>query len=233
MESLELVKNAMLELWYPRLCNLCQGRLNSVEQLICRSCLITLPRARFAACYENMMDKQLWGRTDVSGCLAFLLFRPGSLSRKLLHAVKYRDMPEIGYYFGHHFATEQQKLFIELGINLIAPVPLHPRKQISRGYNQSERIASGIADVLGVPMETDMLVRKEERQTQTKYGRFKRWENVSGIYEVREQEHYYGRKVLLVDDVFTTGATVIACADALKKVKGLEVSVATLAMASK
>lgn len=226
-------KDSLLELWYPRVCNLCQGRLTSVEQLICRSCLITLPRARFATCHENMMDKQLWGRTSIHGCLTYLLFRPGSLSRKLLHAVKYRDMPEIGYYFGMHFALEQQKLFSELRPDIIAPVPLHPKKLITRGYNQSERIAAGMAEVLGVSLNQEILLRSEIRDTQTKYGRYKRWENVDGIYHVQEEERFYGQKVLLVDDVFTTGATVIACVDALKKVKGLEVSVATLAMAYK
>ena len=112
----------------------------------------------------------------------------------------------------------------------IVPVPLHPNKLRQRGYNQSECIAEGLSEVLNVQVETQTLFRAIENPTQTKKSVYERWENTDGIFDVANVDTFEGKHILLVDDVLTTGSTLIACVQALKK-SNCKVSVFTLASA--
>jgi ComF family protein len=116
-------------------------------------------------------------------------------------------------------------------IDFIIPVPLHPKRQKQRGYNQSEMIAQGISVVTDIPMLTDVLVRNVETVTQTKMTREERWKNVSGKFVIHDQDIIINKHVLLVDDVVTTGSTLEACGEILLSVKGLKLSIGVLAEA--
>jgi ComF family protein len=115
---------------------------------------------------------------------------------------------------------------------LIVPVPLHPRKQRKRGYNQSQAFAEGLSSVMKAKLETGCLIRKVDSKTQTRKARYNRWENVENIFAVKHPEKIQGRHLLLVDDVLTTGATLESCAQALLEVRGVKLSIATIAFAS-
>ena len=91
------------------------------------------------------------------------------------------------------------------GIDVIVPVPLHPRKQRIRGYNQSEYIARGIAAVTGLSLDTSSVVRKRHTETQTSKSAYERWENVDGMFRLDCPERFAGKHVLLVDDVLKIG----------------------------
>ena len=114
---------------------------------------------------------------------------------------------------------------------MVVPVPLHRRKQRMRGYNQSEYIARGISAVTGIPVDTSSVRRCVHTQSQTKKSAYERWENVSGIFDAPDKDKLAGKHVLIVDDVLTTGATIVACADALAGVENIRFSVLTLAIA--
>jgi len=116
-------------------------------------------------------------------------------------------------------------------VGMIVPVPLHPKREKSRGYNQSEWIARGIAVGFNHPVETCNLCRTVYNPTQTRKDRYGRWQNVEGIFKVRDPGRFEGRHILLVDDVITTGSTLEACASAILRVPGTCVSIATLAVA--
>lgn len=116
-------------------------------------------------------------------------------------------------------------------VDVIVPIPLHPRKQRMRGYNQSECIAKGVAAVTGIPLDTVSVMRRKHTETQTSKSAYERWENVDGIFHLRHLERFVGKHILLVDDVLTTGATTTACADVFRDVKGVRISVLTLAVA--
>ena len=122
-------------------------------------------------------------------------------------------------------ATEFRK------IDVVVPVPLHPRKLKKRGFNQSEWIASGIAEALEKPVSGNNLQRKVFTSTQTKKNRFERFKNVDGIFAIKSAHQFTGKHVLLVDDVVTTGSTLEACAVELLKIPETKVSIATLAFA--
>jgi ComF family protein len=114
-------------------------------------------------------------------------------------------------------------------VEMVVPVPLAPKKLKIRGYNQCEYIASGIAKAAGYNTAFNALIRNNYRGSQTKRNRIKRWENVKGSFEVAEPGSLYGKHILLVDDVITTGATLEACASEILKVEKTKISIATLA----
>ena len=111
-------------------------------------------------------------------------------------------------------------------------LPLHPRKQRMRGYNQSECVAKGVAAVTGIPLDAASVVRKKHTETQTSKSAYERWKNVNGIFHLRYPERFVGKHILLVDDVLTTGATITTCADVFRDVEGVRISVLTLAVAN-
>ncbi|HYQ59030.1 MAG TPA: phosphoribosyltransferase family protein, partial [Draconibacterium sp.] len=113
----------------------------------------------------------------------------------------------------------------------LIPVPLHRRKEKKRGFNQSEWIARGIAEVLKKPVDNETLYRRVFTSTQTKRNRFERWQNVENVFGLNNSKILENKHILLVDDVVTTGATLEACALHLLKLPGTKVSIATLAFA--
>jgi len=201
------------------------------EKYICLKCLFDLPRTNFHSIHGNKVEQQLWGKVQIEHATSYFYFRKGSRYQKLIHYLKYKGLKELGEEVGKHFGFDlcESPDFSE--IDVIIPVPLHPRKFRKRGYNQSEWIAKGLGFALNKPVDSNNLVRKVHTSTQTQKSRFDRWKNVEGIFEVQQPEMLHNKHVLLVDDVMTTGSTIEACSVALLKVSGLKISVATLAYA--
>ena len=138
----------------------------------------------------------------------------------------------LGEVMGRFMAAELSTAGFFGDVDVIVPVPLHPRKQKMRGYNQSECIARGISAVTGIPVDTAYVARMKHTETQTRKSSYERWENVDGIFCLRRADAFARKHVLIIDDVLTTGATTTACADALKEVEGVRISVLTLAVAA-
>lgn len=116
-------------------------------------------------------------------------------------------------------------------IDIIVPVPLHKKREKERGYNQSEWIASGISKITGIPVNTNSIKRVEANSTQTRKSVWDRWENVQNLFAVVSSSELQGKHILLVDDVLTTGATIVSCASKIMEVRGVRISVLTLAAA--
>jgi ComF family protein len=169
-----------------------------------------------------------WGRVSVINATSFMYFTKDSRYRQILHELKYRGQHHIGIEMGRLFGLELKDTPFA-SADLIHPVPLHIDKFRTRGYNQSELIASGIAQILNIPVESNLIVREVETATQTKKARYERWENVKDTFRIMDPVPLYNKHILLVDDVITTGATIEACAEALLSVRGVALSVASLA----
>jgi ComF family protein len=220
-------------LLYPKFCEACGITLNRTENIFCLSCLYHLPRTHYWKTPGNPLEQLFWGRVPIEHVCALFFFGKGSRYRKLLHKLKYKGNGEIGVELGRQLGKELKNAPLYQTIEIIVPVPLHPKKKRKRGYNQSEKIAAGIAQITGWKVNTSALIRTQFTETQTRKSRQERWENVSEAFSLRDPAALANRRLLLVDDVLTTGATLEACILQLQKAEGCKVSVATLACTTK
>ena len=231
MKKLSRILDDFLELFFPKVCVTCSNRLINSENFVCMDCWLDLPVTNFHNEDKNKVAQLFWGRVNISHAAAYFSYKKGSRYQQLIYAVKYRGMKELGFEIGKRFGFELKEAVGFKSVDLVVPVPLHPRKQKTRGYNQSEWIARGIADAMNLPVITNNLIRKVHTSTQTRKNRFERWQNVERIFDIEEPEIFTGKHVLLIDDVVTTGATLEACAFQLLKIDGVNVSIAALAFA--
>jgi ComF family protein len=193
--------------------------------------LYELPRTDYCYDDDNFIVQLFTGRIKIEKATALFTFQKGSKFRKLLHSLKYRGKSEIGILLGKELAAEMLSSKNYSDIDYIIPVPLHPKRQKQRGYNQSEMIGVGMSKVLKIPMLTEVLIRNLETVTQTKMTKDERWKNVSGKFIISDGEILKNKHVLLVDDVVTTGSTLEACGEVLLTIEGLKLSIAVLAKA--
>jgi len=219
--------NDFFNLIFPKLCCACNNSLLKNEDIICVNCEVSLPKTNFHTDKENPVNKIFWGRVEIEMATSFYLFSKKSKVQNLLHHLKYKGIKEVGNELGQLFGFELNESQYFRGIDFIVPVPLHKNKLKKRGYNQSESIANGLAKSMKIPVNIDSLFRKEDSQTQTKKSRYKRWENVGEIFGISNNK-LKGKRILLVDDVVTTGATIEACAQVLIQ-QNCKVLVATIA----
>jgi ComF family protein len=220
-----------ISLLFPRLCYACGNQLIRNESLICTECFVVIPRTNYHLVEDNPVAQLFWGRCLIEKAAAFSYYNKGSRIRKLIHNLKYKGIREIGYELGRIYGLSLKESGFTNDIDIIIPVPLHPRKERIRGFNQSETISMGIADVTRLPVDIKSLARILVSATQTKRSRYERWTNVEGIFQVIDSETIMGKHVLLVDDVITTGSTIESCTNELLKVEGVKVSVVALAFA--
>jgi len=218
-------------LFWPDVCACCSTALTREEKYVCRHCIHELPATNFYKNPDNPVAQIFWGRTQVEHATAGYFFRKGNRIQHLVHQVKYYGRKEMGVVLGREMGKSlRDSSFSE--INLIAPVPLHPKKLRKRGYNQSEWIARGIAETMNKPVDMQSLTRRYFTETQTRKKRFDRWENVDTVFGLVHPESFAGKHVLLIDDVITTGATLEACTHAVLSATDAKVSVAAFAFAS-
>jgi ComF family protein len=208
----------LLDLWlffFPSNCLVCGKRLASPAEVLCIRCEYLMPKTGFGDRLDNPVSKTFWGRVPVEAGISLFHFEKGSAYQVLLHDLKYRGNRKAAYYLGRLLGqTLLQSPFSQC--DLLIPVPLHPRRLRNRGYNQSELIAGGCSEILRMPVESGLLIRKGRHRSQTKKGRQDRFENVSAEFSLGKRAvNIDGLKVLLVDDVITTGATLEACCSIL------------------
>jgi len=221
----------LLHLVYPNLCVVCSENLMEEENSICFSCLSQLPYTHYHLQRDNPIEKRFWGKVPVERATSLFFYEKATSTQHLLQALKYKGEKEIGVVLGKQLGTFLNQSPDFASIDMIIPVPLHPKKLQKRGFNQSECICEGIAGALRKPINTSTLVRAIENPTQTKKGVYERWENTTGIFALSEPDMFKDKHLLLVDDVLTTGSTIEACVQAIVPVTGAKVSVATLAVA--
>lgn len=220
-----------LSLFYPNLCVICGENLLRNEHQICLSCLNKIPRTGYHLQKDNPVEKRFWGKVTFFRATAFFYFQKGSRFQKLLHELKYRDNKEIGEIMGRYAAAELLESIDFNSVDIIIPIPLHPKKYAKRGYNQSEWIGKGLSAVLNKPQDTHSMIRVIENTTQTKKSVFERYENTEGIFELTDSLHLENKHILLVDDVLTTGSTIEAAINTLLQVRNIKISIFTLATA--
>ena len=222
----------LLDLISPRLCVVCGQRLTVSEETICSKCNLHLPRTGFQQDpYENEMAKLFWHQIPIERATALFYYEAHSETANILYELKYKSHPEIGEVMGRMMAKELQPFGFFDEIDGIVPVPLAKKRLRQRGYNQSLEIARGISEMTGLPIYNKVVRRNAFEGSQTNKGRWERNENVESVFELKDATAIQGKHILIVDDVVTTGATVIACAQELCKAGSIKVSVLALGFA--
>lgn len=221
----------LIGLFYPNLCLACGKNLPPREDAICLSCQYKLPKTGFHLLPENPFTERFWGRVNIQAGAALYHFSKGGRTQSLIHNLKYEGKREIGVKLGRIYGQQLREAPGFRDAALILPVPLHPRKERQRGYNQSAAFAQGLSASMGIPWLKDGLIRREHTTSQTRKSRLERFDNVSEVFLAPHPQKLEGRHVLLVDDVITTGATLEACAIKILELPGTKVSMATIAIA--
>ena len=201
------------------------------EEVLCVRCQADLPRVRTISFEENDIARIFWGLVPIEKGISFFHYTPHSPHSRILFELKYHNPPEVGKTMGRMMAEELKATNFFNGIDLIVPIPLSRKKERQRGYNQSDWIAWGISEATGIPTDTTSVVRTKSNPSQTTLDHRQRRENVRDIFAVRHPGNLEGRHILLVDDVITTGATMLSCAEAIARACRVRFSVLSLAWA--
>jgi ComF family protein len=217
--------------FFPVLCLVCGKRLSRPGEILCLECEYNLPKTKFCDHPENPVDQSFWGRVQVEMATSLFRFEKGSPYQSLLHELKYRGNKGAGLYLGRMLGRELlHTSFSECDI--LVPVPIHKKRLRKRGYNQSEVIASGTSEITGIPVVNNLLQRSTHHPSQTSMGRYERFLNVKGNFSiVPGAPDVSGMKLILIDDVMTTGATLEACSLEILENYSCKVYIATVSVA--
>jgi ComF family protein len=231
LPSLRDLWGGVLHLLYPDLCVACQKDLPLQHSCFCLSCRLKCQPFGLDNLHENEIHFRLWGRLPIQWAAAGYHFTRKSPIQKALHQLKYHNKPDLGLVLGRELG---KKILASSGfrpVDAIVPVPLHPKKERIRGYNQSAMFALGLSEVLQVPVFSRALVRKSFSGSQTTRKRMERFENTGSVFSVAQAQRLSGKHILLVDDVLTTGATIEMCGLEVLSLPGTELSLAVIAAA--
>ena len=224
---------SLVNLIFPKLCRGCGNDLFGTEEVLCLQCIDKLPATNFHLHANNPVEKIFWGRLPLVSASSHFYFTKDSLLQHLLHAFKYKNAVEIGLYFGRCMGRSFLQSNRFNNIDALIPLPLHPRKEKKRGYNQATVLCEGIAEITKVPVLKTAVIKPRSTQTQTHKDRVGRWQNIEGKFLLADVAPIANKHVLLVDDVVTTGATLESCGQQLLNIEGLQLSIATLAYTSR
>lgn len=229
---LTIICKEFVDFMMPRTCAACGQRLSVGEHVICGMCSYDMPRTNHSSKpLDNELAQLFWIQIPVERAAALFYYKAHTRTSRIIYKLKYFDRPDIGVGMGRMAASEfMQNGFFD-GIDCIVPVPLTRARRKERGYNQSEMIARGVSSITGIRMVADAVRRTTFSESQTRKDRWERMDNVGEVFECTCDSNIKGSHVLIVDDVITTGATIIGCASALVKAGALKISVMSLGYA--
>jgi ComF family protein len=228
IKTLSTYTKDFLHLFFPHYCEGCGSDVLEESQLLCLQCHAKLPETGFFKLPGNPVEKTFYGRLKIESSGAAYYFTKDSLMQHLITELKYHGKKEIGEYLGRMSGHHLKQTDRFDSIDCIVPLPLNPKKQQKRGYNQAAAIAEGISAIIEKPVILDAVERRLFTETQTKKDRVHRWQTMQEVFAVKDASILENKHVLLVDDIVTTGATLEACGAEMLKVPGLKLSIAAV-----
>lgn len=220
---------------------MCGRYIGKQTSVLCDACLRSLPITEQDILLQNSTEMALAGQPkDIVRAMkvmhlhraaAYLFYEKDHPVQQMIHRMKYADQPLIGYQLGRQAALAFQCSDFFDGIDVIVPMPLHPKRLRERGYNQSEYIARGLSDVTGIPVDTTHVMRIKNTSQQALQRGEDRHQNVADAFAVNHPEQMYRKHILLVDDLVTTGETMRSCLRAMRRFRGATFSVFALCKA--
>ncbi|MEN8899321.1 MAG: phosphoribosyltransferase family protein [Nonlabens sp.] len=207
----------------------CDRSLSAGEQVICTSCRSEIPIALNHLDKDNKVKDLFFARVDIETATSLLYYEKIGVVQQLIHQLKYRGHEEVSSFLGRWIATELQNDPDFQDIDLIIPVPVHPKRRAKRGYNQVDGFGRELATVLDARFRESVLIKSRNTINQARLGQVKRSDETQSPYDLMEKIEA-GTHVLLVDDVITTGTTLALCARELHKNPNIKISIATMAI---
>ncbi len=221
----------LLNLFFPKVCLACDNQLETNELYVCTFCRHELPLTNFESTIDNDVTKRLYGRVQLENASALFWFTKKGLVQHLIHNLKYKGHEDVGVFLGQWLGQELQQQEAFKTVDVVVPVPLHSKRLRQRGFNQVHKFGEELAAALGCDFNIEVLQKGKATKTQVFKDRLKRWIADDSLFVVTDYESLKGKHILLVDDIITTGATIEICANALSKIEGVTISVATMAIA--
>lgn len=225
--------DALIDFLFPPVCHCCGQRLVEGEKYVCSLCSLDFPRTNYHLYWTNNsapnsdlnpMEARFAGQLPFAHATAAYFYSRDSKLAELIKDFKYHKFPSLAQYMGRLAARELFPTGFFSGIDFICPVPLHWRKRLRRGYNQAEMLARGLSEELSIPYTKDLVAVKGHK-TQTRLSREERLRNTRNIFRLRRADRYSGKHILIIDDICTTGSTMISAARAcLDACPGLKIS---------
>jgi ComF family protein len=220
----------LLNIFYPKQCIACETYLVGNEEYICSSCRHDLPETNFIESKDNLLEEALKGRVPIEAASALLYYRKKGKVQSLIHSLKYKNKQKIGVFFAKWIGAQLNDNKRIKDIDGIVIVPLHPKRFKERGYNQLTVFADQLSKELKVPVFDEVLIKISQASSQTKKGRSGRFEKINERFKIKDNKILENKHILLVDDIFTTGATIEACANELFKTTNIKISIVTMAV---
>ncbi len=221
--------DALVHVFYPSLCFGCNNELIQGDQFLCLQCHTELARTEFEEIRDNPVEKLFWGRAEIPFAASTFYYIDNTPLQQIIHHIKYKQEKELGIHMGEIMGIHGSGLLTKFKTDCCIPMPLHPKKEYKRGYNQASLLCEGIFRQTGIRYNEKALVRNENTRTQTKKSRIERWENVASVFDVVEPSSIKDKHIMVVDDVITTGASTEACVNTLMQHGAKTVGVYSLA----
>lgn len=223
---------SLIDVLFPKVCLGCNAMLTDYEQYICTSCRHELPVTNFHLNQDETINKIFYGRAQIEQATALLRFQKKGIVQHLMHNLKYKGYQDIGIFLGEWLGEELKTIPEYQKVDVIIPVPLHPKKMKKRGYNQVEKFAQNLATALEKDYLDDVLMKQTNTSSQVYKNRLERWTSPKEQFVLQNSYKLKSKHILLVDDIITTGATLEACIEVLNSEENHKISIATMAFAS-
>jgi ComF family protein len=228
-KSLKQAFHNFTHLFFPHICEGCGTDILNNDAMLCAGCHEQLPETNFLENTGNLTEQKFYGQLNVQAAGAAFYFTKEGMLQHLIKQLKYHGNKEIGFYLGRQLGNCLANTDRFNDVDIIVPLPLNPRKEKKRGYNQAAVIAAGISSIWPKPVDTKVVERKIFTETQTHKDRISRWQSMRNVFSVTSPEAFAHKNILLVDDIITTGATLEACGEKILEVQGTKLFIAAVA----
>lgn len=218
---------SFFNLLFPRTCAICRKRIGHKEECLCINCLISLPLYADRRFDDNDVMRRLPGTARIERASSVFYYFHGSELHKVIEKLKYGGRLDLALAMGRIMGDLMMERNFFESIDFIVPLPLHGNRQRRRGYNQARLIAEGLSERTRIPV-ADILERIKDNRSQTQLTAVQRMENVNGIFRIKNTSICKGKHILLIDDILTTGSTLMSAAKEIEGHAG-KISILTLA----
>lgn len=208
MIKLTFLYNAVIDLLFPKKCELCNKIISTHQFPLCYQCIVAISKTNFKHVEKNPLKNKLYDISNLKYCIGLFNYQKESKTQELIHKLKYQSKKNIGLFFASELARKIKNERIQF--DFLIAIPMYKRKQKKRGYNQTDIITDSLSEKIGVPV-LHIIEKHIDTESQTKKTNYQRWKNQEKKFRLCDSYNIKGKHLLIIDDVITTGATMHSC----------------------